>query len=68
MEVGKLTVEFRGDTGKTAVRQLRAAGKVPGDLLRRVAGEPIGRCRSISTSRCSTRARSGQEDEHRAST
>lgn len=29
MEVGKLNVEFRGDTGKSAARRLRAAGKIP---------------------------------------
>jgi large subunit ribosomal protein L25 len=29
MEVGKLNAQFRGDTGKSAVRRLRAAGKIP---------------------------------------
>ncbi len=29
MEVGKLNAEYRGDTGKSAVRRLRAAGKIP---------------------------------------
>ncbi len=29
MEVGKLNVEFRGTTGKSVVRRLRAAGKIP---------------------------------------
>src|SRR5262249_9810691 len=29
MEVGKLNAEFRNDTGKSAVRRLRAAGKIP---------------------------------------
>jgi len=29
MEVGKLNAEFRSDTGKSAVRRLRAAGKIP---------------------------------------
>lgn len=29
MEVGKLNVEYRGDLGKSAVRRLRAAGKIP---------------------------------------
>ena len=29
MEVGKLNVEFRGETGKSAVRRLRTAGKIP---------------------------------------
>src|SRR3954463_13897320 len=29
MEVGKLDAEYRGDTGKSAVRRLRAAGKIP---------------------------------------
>ena len=29
MEVGKLNAQFRGDIGKSAVRRLRAAGKIP---------------------------------------
>jgi large subunit ribosomal protein L25 len=29
MEVGKLNAQYRGDTGKSAVRRLRAAGKIP---------------------------------------
>jgi large subunit ribosomal protein L25 len=29
MEVGKLNAEFRSETGKSAVRRLRAAGKIP---------------------------------------
>jgi large subunit ribosomal protein L25 len=29
MEVGKLNVEYRGETGKSAVRRLRSAGKIP---------------------------------------
>jgi large subunit ribosomal protein L25 len=29
MEVGKLNAQFRGETGKSAVRRLRAAGKIP---------------------------------------
>jgi large subunit ribosomal protein L25 len=29
MEVGKLNAQFRGETGKPAVRRLRAAGKIP---------------------------------------
>jgi large subunit ribosomal protein L25 len=29
MEVGKLNAEFRNDTGKSAVRRLRTAGKIP---------------------------------------
>ena len=29
MEVGKLNVEYRGDTGKSAVRRLRNSGKIP---------------------------------------
>ncbi len=29
MEVGKLNVEFRGNTGKSEARRLRAAGKIP---------------------------------------
>jgi large subunit ribosomal protein L25 len=29
MEVGKLNVEFRGETGKSVVRRLRNAGKIP---------------------------------------
>jgi large subunit ribosomal protein L25 len=29
MEVGKLNAQFRGDTGKSAVRRLRASGKIP---------------------------------------
>ena len=29
MEVGKLNAEYRGDIGKSAVRRLRAAGKIP---------------------------------------
>jgi len=30
MEVGKLTVQIRHDTGKGETRRLRATGKVPG--------------------------------------
>jgi large subunit ribosomal protein L25 len=40
MEVGKLNVEFRGDTGKTAVRRLRAAGKIPA-ICYGGGGEPL---------------------------
>jgi large subunit ribosomal protein L25 len=29
MEVGKLNAQYRGETGKSAVRRLRAAGKIP---------------------------------------
>src|SRR5947207_12244200 len=29
MEVGKLNVEYRNETGKSAVRRLRNAGKIP---------------------------------------
>jgi large subunit ribosomal protein L25 len=40
MEVGKLTAEFRNDTGKSAVRRLRAAGKIPA-ICYGAGGEPL---------------------------
>jgi large subunit ribosomal protein L25 len=40
MEVGKLNVEFRGDTGKTVVRRLRTAGKIPA-IVYGGGGEPM---------------------------
>ena len=43
MEVGKLTVEYRSETGKSAVRRLRAAGKIPAICY---GGRRRRRCRS----------------------
>jgi large subunit ribosomal protein L25 len=40
MEVGKLNAEFRNDTGKSAVRRLRAAGKIPA-ICYGNGGEPL---------------------------
>jgi large subunit ribosomal protein L25 len=40
MEVGKLNVEYRGDTGKTVVRRLRTAGKIPA-IVYGGGGEPM---------------------------
>src|SRR5437773_496998 len=40
MEVGKLNAEYRGDTGKSAVRRLRAAGKIPA-ICYGAGGDPV---------------------------
>ena len=40
MEIGKLNVEYRTETGKTSVRRLRAGGKIPG-ICYGGAAEPI---------------------------
>ena len=40
MEVGKLNVEYRGETGKSAVRRLRHAGKIPA-ICYGNGGEPL---------------------------
>jgi large subunit ribosomal protein L25 len=40
MEVGKLNAEFRNETGKSAVRRLRAAGKIPA-ICYGGTGEPL---------------------------
>jgi large subunit ribosomal protein L25 len=40
MEVGKLNAEYRNETGKSAVRRLRAAGKIPG-ICYGGNGEPL---------------------------
>ncbi len=62
MEVGKLNVEYRGDTGKTVVRRLRTAGKIPAICLRRRRRAHAVVARSAAALEV---ARSGQEDQHR---